>query len=83
MDNFQEAVDIIEEPEYKEDGYSADQYPQHTSPWEVEAGGDADESKEDLLQVEVVATQKAGKHPPPKKGRMGCASTHKIRNTSQ
>ena len=32
MDNFQEALEDIKEPEYEEDGYRAEQYPQHTSP---------------------------------------------------
>ena len=80
-DNFQEALEDIEEQEYKEDVYRAEQYPQHTSPRDVEDGGDADESKEELLQEEVVTTQKVGKHPPSQKGRDG--GTHKIRNTSQ
>ena len=30
----------------------------------MEDGSDADASKEDLLQEEVVTTQKVGKHPP-------------------
>ena len=72
LDNFQEALEDIKELEYEEDGYSADQYPQHTSPQDVEDGGDADESKEELLQDEVVTTPKVGKYPPPKKGGMGC-----------
>ena len=71
MDNFQEALEDIEEPEYKEDGYRADQCPQHTSPQDVEDGGDADESKEDLLQEEVVTTQKVSKHLPSQKGKDG------------
>ena len=62
----------------------AEQYPQHTSPQDVEDGGGADESKEDLLQEEVVTTQKVGKHPPSQKREgWGANSTHKIRNTSQ
>ena len=60
VDNFQEALEDIEESEYEEDGYRADQYPQHTSPRDVEDGGDADESKEELLHDEVVTTQKVG-----------------------
>ena len=71
VDNFQEALEDIEEPEYKEDGYRADQYPQHMSPRDLEDGGNADEPKEELLQEEVVTTQKVGKRPPPKKGRIG------------
>ena len=75
--NFQEASEDIEEPEYKEDGYMAKQYPQHTSARDVEDGGGADESKEELLQEEVVTTQKVSKHPPFQKGRGGVPSPTK------
>ena len=64
MDKLQEAVEDIKVLEYEEDGYSAVQYPQHTSLWDVEDGGDADESKEELLQDKVVTTQKVTKPPP-------------------
>ena len=71
VDNFQEAVEDIEEAEYEEDWYGADQYPRDTLPWDVGDGSDADESKEELLQEEVVTTQKVGSTPPTKKGREG------------
>ena len=76
VDRLQEAVENIEEPEYEEDGYSTGQYSQHTSPWDVQYGGDAGESKEELLQDEVVTTQKVGKHPSSsKKGGMAPAQS--------
>ena len=45
MDKPQEAVEDIKELEYEEEGYSADQPPQHTSPWDIEYGGETAESK--------------------------------------
>ena len=54
MDKLQEVVEDIDELKYAENGYSADQYPQHTLPWDVEDGGDAAEFKEELLQEDVV-----------------------------
>ena len=56
VDKLQEAVEDIDESEYEEDGYSADQSPQHTSPWDIEYDGKTDESKEELLQEEIVTT---------------------------
>ena len=67
MDNIQEAVEDIKESEYKEDGYSADQSPQHTSSWDIENDGETAESKEELLQEQIVTTHIVGKQPPPKK----------------
>ena len=46
-DKLQEAVEDVDESEYKEDGSSADQYPQHTSPWDMEDSSDAAESKKE------------------------------------
>ena len=39
VNNFHEALEDIKEPEYKEDGYSADQYPQILRPgtWRMAA----------------------------------------------
>ena len=84
VDKLQEAVKHIKESEYEEDGYGADQSPQHNSPWDIEYSGETAESKEELLQEEIVTTQEVGKHPPlPKREGWGATGTHKIRNTSQ